>query len=70
MPIALAPLNEELTIARITLDPKDHSHLAALGLIKDAKVTLLSRVAGAVVISVKGTRLALDRKTASNIFVA
>ena len=70
MPIALAPLNEEIRIVRIACAPKDAAHLAALGLTKDSSVTVLSSVAGAVVVLVKGTRLALDHQIAAKIFVA
>ena len=70
MPIALAPLQREMVIRHIACESKENSHLAALGLTKDAKVTVLSASAGAVVILVKGSRLALDRQTAAKIFVA
>ena len=70
MPIALAPTNQEIKIARILLSSKEVNHLASLGLTKDAKVTVLSSSAGAVVVLVKGSRLALDRQTASKIIVA
>lgn len=70
MPITIAPLNQELRVVRISTDPKEISHLAALGLVKDAIVTVLSSQGGSVVILVKGSRLALDRHTASKIFVA
>ena len=70
MPIAFAPLNQEMTIVRVTCEPKELSHLAALGIVKDAKVTVLSSQAGSVVVLIKDSRLALDRQTASHIFVA
>jgi ferrous iron transport protein A len=70
MPIALAPIQEEMTVARISCDSKEALRLAALGLHKDAKVTVLSSMGGAVVVLIKGSRLALDRQTASRIFVA
>ncbi|MCR5348132.1 MAG: ferrous iron transport protein A [Bacilli bacterium] len=70
MPIALAPLHEEVTVVRIGCDPKDLSHLAALGLSKGAVVTVISSVLGSVVVLVKGTRLALDHQIAAKIFVA
>lgn len=70
MPIALAPLNQEMTVARVACDPKELSHLAALGIVKDAKLVVLSSQKGAVVVLVKGSRLALDHQTASKIFVA
>jgi len=70
MPIALAPLNQEVTIARVACDPKEISHLAAMGLARNVKVTVLSSIKGAVVISLRGSRLALDRDIAARIFVA
>ena len=70
MPISLAPINEELVIARVACDAKENTRLAALGLTKDAKVTVLSSQLGAVVVLIKGSRLALDRQTAARIFVA
>ena len=70
MPIALAPIEQEVTVMRVACDPKDLSHLAALGLVKEAKVKVLSSQSGSVVVLVKGSRLALDRQIASRIFVA
>ena len=70
MPIAFAPINVEMTIMRVAYDSKENARLAALGIAKDARVTVLSSQGGAVVLLVKGSRLALDRQTASKIFVA
>ena len=70
MPISLAPTHQEITIRRLACNERENSRLAALGLVKDAKVTVLSSQSGSVVILVRGSRLALDRVTASKIFVA
>lgn len=70
MPITIAPTEKELVVVRVACDPKEVSHLAALGIVKEAKVEVLSSQHGAVVLLVKGSRLALDRQTASKIFVA
>lgn len=70
MPIFLAPIEQEVTISRVGCDPKESARLAALGVLKDAKVKVLSSQHGAVVVLVRGSRLALDRVTASKIFVA
>ena len=70
MPISLAPINEEVIVRKIACDAKENSRLAALGLTKDAKVTVLSSQMGAVVLLIKGSRLALDRQIAARIFVA
>ena len=70
MPIALAPIYQQMRVVRLACDQKDASRLAALGLTKDAEVTVLSSEHGAVVVLVMGSRLALDHNIASKIFVA
>ena len=70
MPITLAPLNEEITVIKVLTDEKQKKHLESLGLLPNAKVTVLSSNNGGVVILVKDGRLALDRNISSKIFVA
>ena len=70
MPIALAPINEQMQIIRVVCDSKENARLASLGVTKGASIVILNSQKGAVVILVKGSRLALDRGTASRIFVA
>lgn len=70
MPITLAPLNQEVTIVKILADEKLKKHLESLGILVNAKITVLSSVNGGVVIIVKDGRLALDAKVASKILVA
>ena len=70
MPIALAPINEEVTIIRVLADEKNKQHLESLGVLVNAKVTVVSSMNGGVIIIVKDGRLALDRSIASKILVA
>ena len=70
MPIMIAPLNVELTVMRILVDEKTKKHLASLGILINAKLTVLSSVNGGVVIALKEGRLALDRTIANKILVA
>ncbi len=70
MPITIAPKNQQLRVARVSCDEKEASRLAALGLVRDCPVTVLSSQGGAVVVLLRGSRIALDRATASRIFVA
>ena len=70
MPIALAPLNEELRIIRVLADEKNKKHLESLGILVNAKVTVVSSMNGGVILIVKDGRLALDRSIASKILVA
>ena len=70
MPIALAPVNEEVTIIRVLADENNKKHLESLGVLVNAKVTVVSSMNGGVIIIVKDGRLALDRSIASKILVA
>ena len=70
MPIALAPLNEEVTIKKVLLDEKNKKHLESLGILPNAKVVVISSMNGGVILQVKEGRLALDRSVASKILVA
>ena len=70
MPIALAPLNTNMTVVRILTDEKTKKHLASLGILVNSSISVISSVNGGVVIAVKDGRLALDRSIASKILVA
>ena len=70
MPLILAPVGREVTVGRIATDEKTKKHLANLGLLADAKITVLSSQGGSTVCMVKNGRLALDRSVASRIYVA
>ena len=70
MPIALAPVNEEVTIIRVLADETNKKHLESLGILVNAKVTVVSSMNGGVILMVKSGRLALDRSIASKILVA
>ena len=69
MPISIAPLNQELTIIRVSNDPKVKKHLESLGIVINSKITILSSHHGNVIIALKEGRLALDRNIANSIFV-
>lgn len=70
MPLTIAPLGKELTIQKVVTDEKSKRHLQNLGVTVGGVVTILSASGGDVVISVKEGRIALNRLTATRIFVA
>lgn len=70
MPIALAPINQELKVVRVLADDKTKKHLESLGILVNSSLTVISSVNGGVVVAVKEGRLALDRSIASKILVA
>ncbi len=70
MPLTIAPLGKELTIQKVVTDEKSKRHLQNLGVTVGGVVTILSASGGDVVIFVKEGRIALNRLTATRIFVA
>lgn len=70
MPIALAPINQELKVVKVLADDKTKKHLESLGILVNSSLTIVSSVNGGVVVAVKEGRLALDRSIASKILVA
>ena len=70
MPIALAPINQELKVIKVLADNKTKKHLESLGILVNSSLTVVSSVNGGVVVAVKEGRLALDRSIASKILVA
>jgi len=70
MPIALAPINQELKVIKVLADDKTKKHLESLGILVNSSLTIVSSVNGGVVVAVKEGRLALDHSIASKILVA
>ena len=70
MPLTIAPLGKEITVQKVVTDEKSKRHLQNLGVRVGGVVTILSASGGDVVILVKEGRIALNRLTATRIFVA
>lgn len=70
MPIFLAPVNEEVTITHIHDNSKVGKHLRELGLTEGSRVRILSNEGKAVIVEVRGSRLALDQDIAREILVS
>lgn len=70
MPIALAPINQELKVIKVLADDKTKKHLESLGILVNSSLIIVSSVNGGVVVAVKEGRLALDHSIASKILVA
>ena len=69
MPLKLANIGEELTIQRIAGLPAVKTHLADLGFVVGANVTIVSGIDGNIIVNVKGSRIALGEDMAMKIFV-
>ena len=69
MPLTMAKAGETVTIRRITGKDETRQHLAELGFVVDAAVTVVSELAGSLILQVKDSRIALDRTMANRIMI-
>ena len=68
MPLTLAAAGETVVIRKISGKDTMRQHLADMGFVVDAEVTVVSRVMGNLIIQVKGSRVAIDQSDPSRIF--
>ena len=69
MPLSMARPGETLVIRKITGKDGVRIHLAELGFVVDGVVTVVTELAGSLILQVKDSRVALDRDLASRILV-
>ena len=62
MPLLLAQVGESNLVRRIGGTPEVRRHLEDLGVVVGAPVTIISRIGGNVIVSVKDSRLAIDEQ--------
>ena len=69
MPLSMAKTGETVTIRKITGKDEVRQHLAELGFVVDAAVTVVNDIAGNLILQVKDSRVALDRGLANRIMI-
>ncbi len=69
MPLIMAKPGEPNYIKKITGRDEVRQHLANMGFVVGACVTIVSEIAGNVILSVKDCRIALDKNMANRIMV-
>lgn len=69
MPLTMAKSGETVTILKISGKDAVRQHLAELGFVVDSDVTVVSEIAGNLIVQVKDSRIALDRTMANRIMV-
>ena len=67
IPLAMAKPGETVTIRRITGKDEVRQHLAELGFVENTDVTVVSELAGNLIVQVKDSRVALDKTMAARI---
>ena len=69
MPLTMAKTGETVTIRKISGKDEVRQHLAELGFVVDSDVTVVSEIAGNLILQVKDSRIALDKTMASCIMI-
>ena len=69
MPLGMSGVGETNIIRKITGKDEVRQHLAELGFVVGEAVTVVSELGGSLILSVKDSRIALDRGMAMRIIV-
>ncbi len=69
MPLSLSGPGETRTIIRIKGKDEQRRYIESLGFVEGAEVTVISELGGNLIVSVKESRIALDRSLANRIIV-
>lgn len=69
MPLTMAKPGETVTIRKITGRDEVRQHLAELGFVVDGTVTVVSEIAGNLILQVKDSRIALDKSMANRVMI-
>ena len=69
MPLTLSTVGEEKTIIKVGGNTEIKKHLNDLGFVPGAEVSVVSELAGNVIVNIKETRVAISRELAQRIMV-
>ena len=69
MPLRVASTGEQNTISKVGGNIETKKHLTNLGFVVGGNVTVLSSIAGNLIVNVKESRIALNREMAGKIMV-
>lgn len=69
MPLTLANVGEENMIRKVGGSPETRKFLENLGFVAGGAVTVVSEIAGNVIVNVKESRVAVSKEMASKIMI-
>ena len=69
MPLTMAKSGERVTVRKTTGKDEIRQHLAELGFVVDSDITVVSEIAGNLIVQVKDSRIALDKSMANRIMI-
>ncbi len=70
MPIALAPVGQDLRVLKITADEDTKRHLKDIGITVNSIIQVISKSGNTSICLVKNSRLAIDGNLSMKILVA
>lgn len=70
MPLSLSNYGMSVRVSRIGGGEAQRKRLESLGFTAGSIVTVVSRLAGSLIVKVKDSRIAVDRELAGHIFVS
>lgn len=69
MPLLLANIGEENIIRKVGGNPDVKKHLEDMGFVPGGNVTVVSSLAGNLIVNVKDSRVAISREMAKRIMI-
>ncbi len=69
MPLSMSNAGEVKTVVKINGKDETRRFLANLGFVEGSTVTVISEISGNLIVSVRDTRVAIDKKMANRIIV-
>lgn len=69
MPLALSSVGEKNTIKKVGGKAEVRTHLENLGFVTGGEVTVIARIGGNVIVSIKNSRIAISKEMAGKILV-
>ena len=69
MPLSMVNSGEKKQVFRVTGKDETRKFLANLGFVEGSEVTVVSVIAGNLIVNIKDTRVAIDRSMANRIMV-
>lgn len=69
MPLTFATVGEDNIIQKVGGNQEVRAHLNDLGFVSGGDVTVIASIAGNLIVTVKGTRVAISREMANKIMI-
>ncbi len=69
MPLTLASIGEENIIKKVGGQPEVKKHLENLGFVAGGNVTIITTIAGNIIVNVKEVRVAISKEMAQKIMI-